>query len=152
MLSSANISATHKGAGRFSTIVSTALLLLHGLTGGLAHPEADCTLWASIGECDKNPTWMWENCSEQCAAAVSAAAVSDNDLSKISSFYDLSAKDINGNDFSFAELKGKTVVITNVASYCGKIRGLSFFAFVIFLEKRFLILFHLLIVQKISLP
>jgi hypothetical protein len=32
------------------------------------------------------------------------------------SFYDLSAKTIDGKDFSFDQLKGKVVLITNVAS------------------------------------
>lgn len=34
-------------------------------------------------------------------------------------FYDLFAKDIQGNEFRFAELKGKTVLIVNTASRCG---------------------------------
>ncbi len=34
-------------------------------------------------------------------------------------FYDLTAKDIRGNEFRFAELKGKTVLIVNTASRCG---------------------------------
>ena len=32
------------------------------------------------------------------------------------SFYDLSAKDIDGNDVSFDKFKGKVVLVTNVAS------------------------------------
>ena len=35
------------------------------------------------------------------------------------SFYSLSAKDISGNDFNFASLKGKQVLIVNTASDCG---------------------------------
>ncbi len=35
------------------------------------------------------------------------------------SFYDFTVKDINGDDFSFAELKGKKVMIVNTASKCG---------------------------------
>jgi glutathione peroxidase len=35
------------------------------------------------------------------------------------SFYDLKAKTIDGKDFSFAELKGKKVLIVNTASKCG---------------------------------
>ena len=31
------------------------------------------------------------------------------------SFYDLSAKDIDGNDVSFDKFKGKVVLVTNVA-------------------------------------
>jgi glutathione peroxidase len=35
------------------------------------------------------------------------------------SFYSLSTKDINGNDFKFSDLKGKKVLIVNTASDCG---------------------------------
>ncbi|MCB8998538.1 MAG: glutathione peroxidase [Bacteroidales bacterium] len=34
-------------------------------------------------------------------------------------FYNLSAKDIDGKDFSFASLKGKKLLLVNVASKCG---------------------------------
>jgi len=34
-------------------------------------------------------------------------------------FYDFTVKDIDGNDFSFNQLKGKKVMIVNVASKCG---------------------------------
>ena len=34
-------------------------------------------------------------------------------------FYDFTVKDIDGNDFSFEQLKGKKVMIVNVASKCG---------------------------------
>jgi len=37
----------------------------------------------------------------------------------IVSFYNLTTKDINGKDFSFASLKGKKVLIVNTASDCG---------------------------------
>lgn len=35
------------------------------------------------------------------------------------SFYDYTVKDIDGNDFPLAQLKGKKVMIVNVASKCG---------------------------------
>jgi glutathione peroxidase len=35
------------------------------------------------------------------------------------SFYSLTSKDINGNDFNFATLAGKKVLIVNTASNCG---------------------------------
>jgi glutathione peroxidase len=37
----------------------------------------------------------------------------------MSELYKFSAKDIDGNDFSFEELKGKVVLIVNTASKCG---------------------------------
>ena len=35
------------------------------------------------------------------------------------SFYDLKSKTIDGKDFSFADLKGKKVLVVNTASKCG---------------------------------
>jgi glutathione peroxidase len=35
------------------------------------------------------------------------------------SFYDFTVKDIDGNDFNLAKLKGKKVIVVNVASKCG---------------------------------
>jgi len=35
------------------------------------------------------------------------------------SFYDFTVRDIDGNDFSFSQLKGKKVMVVNVASKCG---------------------------------
>lgn len=40
-------------------------------------------------------------------------------VSDIKNFYDLQCKTIDGDDFSFAKLKGKKVLLVNVASYCG---------------------------------
>ncbi|NOU46652.1 MAG: glutathione peroxidase [Bacteroidales bacterium] len=36
-----------------------------------------------------------------------------------SSFYDFTVKDIDGNEFALAQLKGKKVMVVNVASKCG---------------------------------
>lgn len=40
-------------------------------------------------------------------------------LSAQKSFYDFTVKDIDGNDYSLAELKGKKVLLVNTASNCG---------------------------------
>jgi glutathione peroxidase len=40
-------------------------------------------------------------------------------LSAQKSFYDFTVKDIDGNDYSLAQLKGKKVLIVNTASKCG---------------------------------
>lgn len=40
-------------------------------------------------------------------------------LIKGGSFYDFMVKDIDGKDYSFSSLKGKTVLIVNTASECG---------------------------------
>lgn len=40
-------------------------------------------------------------------------------LSAQQSFYDFKVKDIDGNDYELSELKGKKVLVVNVASKCG---------------------------------
>jgi glutathione peroxidase len=40
-------------------------------------------------------------------------------LGQTESFYDFVVKDIDGNEFSFEQLKGKKVMVVNVASKCG---------------------------------
>lgn len=38
---------------------------------------------------------------------------------EIQSFHDLTAKDINGKEYKMSQLKGKKVMVVNVASHCG---------------------------------
>lgn len=40
-------------------------------------------------------------------------------IAQTQNFYDFTVKDIDGNNFSFAQLKGKKVMVVNVASKCG---------------------------------
>ena len=40
-------------------------------------------------------------------------------ISQDKTIYDFTVEDIDGNNFSFAELKGKKIMIVNVASKCG---------------------------------
>ena len=45
-----------------------------------------------------------------------AARALANTCAMAGTFYDLSAKDIDGNDVNFADFKDKVVLVTNVAS------------------------------------
>ncbi len=47
------------------------------------------------------------------------SAISVNIMAQEKSLYDFKVKDIDGNDFDFSSLKGKKVLIVNVASKCG---------------------------------
>lgn len=44
---------------------------------------------------------------------------SDRDAIALKSFHDFKVKDINGKEFDLADLKGKKVLVVNVASKCG---------------------------------
>mmetsp|Transcript_12228 Transcript_12228/g.17810 ORF Transcript_12228/g.17810 Transcript_12228/m.17810 type:complete len:231 (-) Transcript_12228:813-1505(-) len=100
---------------QLATTLFFLLQLLH--TSALADKHDQCAYWSSLGECDQNPGWMRDNCEKSCAEW--DAANKGEDVKNIQSIYDLSAQDIDGNDFNFSKLKGKAVVIVNVASQCG---------------------------------
>ncbi len=48
-----------------------------------------------------------------------ASTENNHDMELRKTLYDFTVKDIDGNDFSLASLKGKKVLVVNVASKCG---------------------------------
>ncbi len=48
-----------------------------------------------------------------------ASTENNHDMEVRKTLYDFTVKDIDGNDFSLASLKGKKVLVVNVASKCG---------------------------------
>ena len=79
-----------------------------------------CKDWADMGECENNPAYMLVNCKKSCDSYNKKMGLEDNsDLVRIRSFFQLGAKDIDGKEISFQELKGKITVVVNVASHCG---------------------------------
>jgi len=80
--------------------------------------DEDCMYMALEGECDENPDMMLDECGPSICKEWKDE-FGGVDLDKIDSFYDLSAKDIDGNVVDFDEFRGKIVLIANVASYCG---------------------------------
>lgn len=79
-----------------------------------------CRQWAEMGECDNNPNYMRRQCQTSCEWYDNKMGVENNaDIRGIHSFFQLSAKDIDGNDFHFENLRGKITVVVNVASRCG---------------------------------
>jgi glutathione peroxidase len=94
------------------------------LCGHLSHANAntntECSDWAAAGECDNNANFMYTDCATSCDIAEKDSALAKSKIVGINSFYDLQAKDIDGNVLDFGSLfKDKVVVLTNVASYCG---------------------------------
>ena len=77
-----------------------------------------CQEWAEMGECDKNAGYMQSNCAASCNDVEKAQLADMKELEGLS-FFDLKAKDIDGNDFDFSSLKDKVTIIVNVASFCG---------------------------------
>jgi glutathione peroxidase len=61
------------------------------------------------------PAIMWSSK----AAGKKQILTNKNNAAAVVSFYSLVAKDINGNEFKFSDLKGKKVLIVNTASNCG---------------------------------
>lgn len=77
-----------------------------------------CKGWADLGECDNNPAYMNQYCKDSCAL-VAKQMLEQKAALLGKSFFDLSAKDIDGNVVQFSSFKGMVTIIVNVASYCG---------------------------------
>jgi len=84
-----------------------------------ADTHENCEMWADAGECDANPSFMLTSCATSCDKYQKEALKSSKELANIKSFFDLSAKDIDGNLVKFEEFRGKVTILTNVASECG---------------------------------
>lgn len=81
-----------------------------------------CEEWARVGECDSNPRYMRTNCKKSCHE-YDMAIYQDEFYARAddayNNFFDLHAKDIDGNKVDFSKFRGTTTVIVNVASHCG---------------------------------
>jgi glutathione peroxidase-family protein len=85
-----------------------------------SHPS--CRLWAESGECDKNPNYMKAQCKNACDSVEKDRGTQsslNDEIEHITSFYQMSAKNIDKRMFQFSQLRNKVVVVVNVASYCG---------------------------------
>jgi len=78
----------------------------------------NCEKWCLINECEDNPTFMMKHCKAQCDEWKSSTY--GLEAEDIEDFYDLEAKDIDGNIIEFEEFQDNVLLITNVASYCSK--------------------------------
>ena len=67
-----------------------------------SEPE-ECASWAGAGECERNPDYMLKECASACGPGAA-------------SFYDLTARTADGEALAFERLRGKVVLVTNVAS------------------------------------
>lgn len=72
-----------------------------------------------MGECEANPVFMHENCPVACDRLREVKSEQDARLASVGSFFELDARDIDGNLVRFSQFEGKVTVIVNVASYCG---------------------------------
>merc|ERR1712039_129351 len=63
------------------------------------HSVENCQKWCLINECEDNPEFMTENCKPQCDEWRSQI----HGIDEIEDFYDLTARDINGNEIDFYE-------------------------------------------------
>jgi glutathione peroxidase-family protein len=77
--------------------------------------NSNCELWAKAKECDTNFAYMNKNCRKTCEKFW----VKDEAIKDKNSIYDFTTLDISGEEFNFADLKGKAVIIGNIASKCG---------------------------------
>ena len=97
------------------TILTTPVIVL----GHAPDTNDQCDHWASIGECDKNPAYMLPNCATSCGVIIDAMNAVQEQLAAITSIYDFTMNDIDGNEIAFEKYRNQVLIIINVASYCG---------------------------------
>jgi glutathione peroxidase len=85
--------------------------------GVLLDQHEQCSYWASVGECEKNPLYMLSQCEKSCDLIQSKKSSANRQ--QIPDFYSIVEQDINGNSVNFEQFRNKIVYIVNVASYCG---------------------------------
>eukprot|EP00549_Striatella_unipunctata_P012183 CAMPEP_0118698160 /NCGR_PEP_ID=MMETSP0800-20121206/15022_1 /TAXON_ID=210618 ORGANISM="Striatella unipunctata, Strain CCMP2910" /NCGR_SAMPLE_ID=MMETSP0800 /ASSEMBLY_ACC=CAM_ASM_000638 /LENGTH=226 /DNA_ID=CAMNT_0006597901 /DNA_START=76 /DNA_END=759 /DNA_ORIENTATION=+ len=100
---------------KWITVLLGLACVLQLSTAAKPNEDPNCDFWADEGECDANPTYMWKSCETACEKIDK-----ERNVGVAASFYDLEAKDIHGKPISFEKYKDKVVVITNVATYCGR--------------------------------
>ena len=75
-----------------------------------ADTHENCVDWAASGECEANAPYMLKACADACAKAGGPPPPIAE------SFYDLEATTAEGETLDFGGLRGKVVLVTNVAS------------------------------------
>ena len=93
------------------------------ITYAAADSHEKCEEWAEIGECDKNPNYMREHCADACG---NYELIDYSPIDGVSSFFDLQARDIDGNNIFFDQFRERVTIVVNVASFCGKFPTFNF--------------------------
>ena len=100
-------------------VVAVAMITITPVLGHAADTNEQCQQWANIGECDKNPPYMLQHCATSCGAISDAILFEKQELEAITSIYDFTMNDIDGNPTAFETYRNQVLIIINVASYCG---------------------------------
>jgi glutathione peroxidase len=82
----------------------------------------ECDQYADKGLCEDNryEDTMLRQCQQACHRQNRKLRLEKLGYTTATSFYDLTAKTLDGNVIDFEQFRGKVVVVTNVASYCGR--------------------------------
>jgi glutathione peroxidase-family protein len=100
-------------------LIAALAVSVQGVSDVTTDQHDECEAWAEAGECENNAGFMLKGCATACDRAQKAATASDQELQSIESFFDLSARDIDGNSVDFSQFRGSVTILVNVASYCG---------------------------------
>lgn len=98
----------------FACVCYLAAFALHTVAAVLEDQNENCSFWASIGECSKNPNYMLTSCSLSCSKIKQQQG---DDLP--ASFYNIVETDLYGNSVDFSAFRDRVVYLMNVASHCG---------------------------------
>jgi glutathione peroxidase len=82
----------------------------------------ECDRYANNGLCEDNryEDTMLRQCEQACHRQNRKLRLEKLGYTNATSFYNLTAKTLAGNVIHFEQFRGKVVVVTNVASYCGR--------------------------------
>mmetsp|Transcript_35889 Transcript_35889/g.55204 ORF Transcript_35889/g.55204 Transcript_35889/m.55204 type:complete len:238 (+) Transcript_35889:44-757(+) len=112
----------------YLAVFATSFLAVSSDATAVRKPStSECQKYAKSGFCVSHGPFMksfcWSSCEEEDRkkrdGMIRTSLNIENDITAETEFFDLKAKDIDGNNFDFGSLRGKVTLVTNVASYCG---------------------------------
>jgi hypothetical protein len=80
--------------------------------------KSECEKLATPENC--MATEMQQYCQKACGMQHQRQVLEDYGYTYTQTFYELGAADLQGQRLDFEQFRGKVVLITNVASYCGE--------------------------------
>jgi glutathione peroxidase len=102
-----------------AVVVVAMTTIISPVLGHAPDTNEQCSHWAEIGECDKNPAYMLPNCASSCGTIIDALHAEKQQLEAITSIYEFTINDIDGTPTAFETYRNQVLIIINVASYCG---------------------------------
>jgi hypothetical protein len=116
------VSTTRISLNMLVFFLAVLLAILVALTSGQHRlpSKTECRRLAAADPSNCLSSEMQSYCEDACNRQHRLSLLEKFGYSRVKSFYDLKAQDLQGRQLDFYRFRGKVVLITNVASYCGK--------------------------------